>query len=86
MLNESFMRAVVAEKNRDRDELARVHRLRASAPAPARRRVRRPRIHTPWRLWSWRSWRRALKRRELRPGIPDPLPELRRMRDDVFAP
>ena len=62
MLNEPYMRAVVAEKARRRDEIADVHRLRLSAPAPARRRVRL-RIHTPRPSWPWRSWRRA-------PGLP----------------
>jgi hypothetical protein len=86
MLNESFMHAVVADKARERDERANVHRLRASASTAAPRRVRRRRIRVTWSSWRWRSWRRALKRRQPRPGIPDPLPALRRMRDDVFAP
>lgn len=87
MLNEPFIHAVVAERARERDQLAHVHRLRisTSASGPAPRRVRRRRLfRTP--LWAWRSWRRAVKRHERRPGIPDPIPSLRRMRDDVFAP
>jgi hypothetical protein len=86
MLNETFMRAVVEEKARRRDEIANVHHLRLSAPALRRRPVRRRRFSFSRPSWAWRSWRRAVKRRELRPGIPDPHPALRRMRDDVFAP
>jgi hypothetical protein len=59
MLNESYLRVVAAEKARQRDELVRVHRLRASIPAPARRRVRRFRPQIPRPSWPWRSWRRA---------------------------
>jgi len=86
MLNEPFMRAVAAERTREREALVRARLLRGAAPASARRRVCRPRIHTPWRSWPWLSWRRALKRRERRPAVPEPIPVLRRVRDDVFAP
>jgi len=88
MINESYMRAVVAEKARRRDEIANVHRLRLAEPGPAStpRRGHRRRFSFRRPAWAWRSWRRAVKRRALRPGIPDPHPSLRRMRDDVFAP
>jgi len=84
MLNEPFMRAVVAEKARTRDELVRLHRLRASAPAPARRHVRLT-VHIPRPAWPWRAWRRA-QGRTVRPATPQPRPVLRCVRDDVFAP
>jgi hypothetical protein len=84
MLNEPFMRAVVAEKARQRDDLARLHRLRLSVPAPARRRARLT-IHIPRPSWPWRSWRRAQERRD-RAAVPQPRPALRCVRDDVFAP
>ena len=84
MLNESFMRAVVEDKARRRDELARVHRLRHSAPARARRRVRLT-IHIPRPSWPWRAWRRAEGSLD-RPAVPQPRPALQCVRDDVFAP
>jgi hypothetical protein len=56
MLNESFMRAVAAERALRRDEIAEVHRLRRWAPAPAPRRVR---IHIPRPSWLRLAWRRA---------------------------
>jgi hypothetical protein len=71
MLNESFMRAVLDEKARRRDEIATVHRLRLSTPAPARRRVRLH-IHIPRLSWPGRAWRRA--------------PAVRRIGDDALAP
>ena len=83
MLNESFMRATVAEKARQRDEVARLHRLGVSPPARARRRARAAiRITRP--SWPWRSWRRAAQR----PDVPamERRPALRCVTDDVFAP
>jgi len=84
MLNEPYMWAVAAERARQRDELTHVHRLRGVSASASRRARRRRHFHGP--LWAWRSWRRAMKRRERRPVVPDPLPTLHRMRDDVFAP
>jgi hypothetical protein len=84
MLNESFMRAVVAEKARQRDELAGVHRLRLGAPAPARRRLRLA-ARLPRLSWPWRSWRRATERRDIA-AMSERRPALRCLGDDVFAP
>jgi hypothetical protein len=71
MLNESFTRAVVAEKARRRDEVAEVHRLLLSAPAPARRRTR-SRVRIPRPAWPLRAGRRA--------------PRLRQIGEDGLAP
>jgi len=79
MLNESLMRAVVAEKARRRDELVDARRLRATAAAGED--GRRSRLLDSLRA----RWRRA-GRRAAPPALPEPRPRLRVLHDDVFAP
>jgi hypothetical protein len=75
MLNESLMRAVVAEKARQRDDLVNVRRLRATAAAGSDGRLSR--LFESLRA----RWRRAAPT-----ALPEPRPRLRVLRDDVFAP
>jgi hypothetical protein len=79
MLNESLMRAVVAEKARQRDDLVNVRRLRATAVAGSDGRL----FHLFDSLRA--RWRRA-GRRAAPTALPEPRPRLRVMCDDVFAP
>jgi hypothetical protein len=79
MLNESLMRAVVAEKARQRDDLVNVRRLRATAAAGSDGRLSRL-------LDSLRARWRAAGRGAVPPALPEPRVRLRVLRDDVFAP